>query len=112
MSSPTVRSMKSTGCGKISVRSLTHTRRLHDVLFLNEISLLVYSEQLGVKPPYYVWGGQPVGLAPFPIRMGYQRAPPEGDLSDDDGPTCPGTMPPPPSTKIESPLFNGDPSWR
>ncbi len=28
------------------------------------------------KPPYYVWGGHPLGLASPPIRLGQARAPP------------------------------------
>ena len=76
MSSPTVHSMKSMGYGKISVRSLTHTRRLHEVLFSNKISVLYTSEQLGAEPPYYVWDGPTQGWATHPMRKGLARGPP------------------------------------
>ena len=76
MTAQTVHSMKSTAYGQIRVRSLTHARRLHEVLFRNDFSHLNASEQLGVKPPYYVWEGYPTGLATPPIRPGQPRAPP------------------------------------
>lgn len=62
--------------GQIRVRSLTHARRLHEVLFGNDFSHLSSLEQLGVKPPYDVWEGHPAGLATPPIRPGLPRAPP------------------------------------
>jgi len=44
--------------------------------FRNDYSHLSSAEQLGVKPPYYVWEGHPTGLATPPIRPGQPRAPP------------------------------------
>ena len=44
------------------------------------------------KPPYYVWGGQPAGLASPPIRRGYPRAGSDALCrlrSDDGGPDLP-----------------------
>lgn len=44
------------------------------------------------KPPYYVWGGQPAGLASPPIRRGYPRAGSDAPCtfrSDDGGPDLP-----------------------
>ena len=76
MTAQTVHSMKSTGYGKIRVRSLTHARRLHEVLFRNDFSHLSSPEQLGVKPPYYVWDGPTPGWATHPMRKGLARGPP------------------------------------
>lgn len=76
MTAPTVHSTKSTGYEQIRVRPLTHARRLHEVLFRNEFSHLLSPEQLGVKPPYYVWDGHPAGWAPHPMRKGLARGPP------------------------------------
>ena len=47
MTAPTVHSMKSTGYGQIRVRSLTHARRLHEVLFRNDFSHLNASDENG-----------------------------------------------------------------
>ncbi len=76
MTAPTVHSMKSTGYAQIRVRSLTHARTLHEVLFSNEISTLAHSEQLGAEPPYYVWDGPTTGWAIHPMRKGLARGPP------------------------------------
>jgi len=76
MTAPTVHSMNSTGYAQIRVRSLTHARRLREVLFYNEISRLVTSEQLGAEPPYYVWDGPTLGWATHPMRKGLARGPP------------------------------------
>ncbi len=76
MTSRTVHPMKSMGYGRIRVRPLTHVRRLLRAELSNKIRFLGASKQLGVKPPYYVWGGHPQGLASHPIRLGQARAPP------------------------------------
>ena len=55
------------------------------------------------KPPYYVWGGQPAGLASPPIRRGVSARAgldaPCKSRSDDGGPVPPSTRPPSSSTR-------------
>lgn len=76
MCSRTVHPMKSMGYHMICLRHLYHGRRLHEVILLNDFSILVGEEQLGAEPPYYVWGGHPLGLASPPVRQAQSRGPP------------------------------------
>ncbi len=112
MTAPTVHSMKSTGYAQIRVRSLTHARRLREVLFPNKINVLTHLEQLGAEPPYYVWDGPTQGWATHPMRKGLARGPPccvPHPRSDDGGPYRQAhdrrRLPP------DQPPKTGEPSW-
>jgi hypothetical protein len=78
MTSVCVNSTKSMGYHMICPRRLCHGRRLLEIILFNDFSILDDQEQLGAEPPYYVWGGHPLGLASPPVRQAQSRGPPHG----------------------------------
>lgn len=67
--------MKSITYEKRGVRCATPPKLLLTPNLSKSINGLRDLEELGVACPYYVWGGQPAGLATLPIRCRLFRWP-------------------------------------
>lgn len=72
----TLISAKSITCAKTSQRQVGHFRDLSATYFPFKFNTLPKKKELAWKPPYYVWGGHPTGVALPPVRKGQARAPP------------------------------------